>query len=151
MREEGLARDRRPLVTRWRSAQHPYATRAEHRVRRNASGSLLRLLFNDCSLQISDRCPTSWSDYTSQSRPPITVLRMPSFWAQFKETKEWKHTKPVQRLTFTCWDVKCRMTERSELSRRPFAISSTFLFLLVPQSYPNARTDFHGFWNERGL
>lgn len=30
---------------------------------------------------------------------------MPSFWAQFKETKEWKHTKPVHRLTFT-WPVK---------------------------------------------
>lgn len=118
MREEGLAQDRRAIS--------------------NQMAECTASVCNTCGTQSTTECvrisppPSVQRLQSADLRPvphilvrlykpvttPITVLRMPSFWAQFKETKEWKHTKPVQRLTFTCWDVKCRMTERSELSRR---------------------------------
>lgn len=141
MREEGLARDRRPLVTRWRSAQHPYATRAEHRVRRNASGSLLRLLFNDCSLQISDRCPTSWSDSTSQSRPPLLY-----YVCLHSERNSRKQRSENTLNLFNAWLLLAAMWSvgwPSEANSQDdtFGISTTFLFLLVGTAVLSKRED----------
>lgn len=136
-REEGLAREKAI------SKRMAHPIRMQH-VRNTEYGGM-QDLSSVQRLQSADLRPVPHI-LVRLYKPVTTPITVMYYVCLHSERNSRKQRSENTLNLFTAWLL---LGQWSELSSLPFGISSTSL--LMPQSYPNARTDFQGFWNERSL